>query len=123
MRFTFLTFAALSVAGLSSGASHKLAAELQRVDPDAAVEIIVRYRQAPTAAHHSRITARGGELKQNLDIIRAAHYSVAARELDAISEDPDIESITQDHAIFATWKPVYSQIYTGKPDYGWKTAG
>jgi hypothetical protein len=33
----------------------------------------------------------------------AAHYLFPARELDAISYDPDVESITPDHAVFATW--------------------
>ncbi len=123
MRLIVSILTTLSIAGLGQAANHKLSAELQGIAPDAAVDVIVKYRQAPTAAHHSRITARGGEFKQNLDIIGAAHYSIPAGELEALSDDPDVESISPDHPVFATWKPVYPLIYTGKPDYGWKTAG
>ena len=107
----------------TSRLSHKLSPELQGLAGDAGVDVIVKYRQAPTPAHHSRITARGGELKQSLDIIRAAHYSVPAGELEALSNDPDVESISPDHQVFATWKPVFPVMYTGKPDYGYKTVG
>jgi serine protease AprX len=112
----------LSAASLIA-ADHKLSPELRGLAGDAGVDVIVKYRQAPTPAHHSRVTQRGGELKQSLDIIRAAHYSVPAGQLEALSNDPDVESISPDHQVFATWKPVFSVMYTGKPDFGYKTIG
>jgi hypothetical protein len=78
MRLTISIFMALSTVGLGQAANQKLSPELQGIAPDASVDVIVKYRQAPTLAQHSRIMARGGEFKQSLDIIRAAHYSIRA---------------------------------------------
>jgi len=72
-----------------------------------------------TRRDHRRVLERGGQLKRNLDIIRAAHYSVPARQIEALSKDPDVEFISPDRAVFSTATPVY----TGNPDYGWRTAG
>jgi hypothetical protein len=85
MRITIFLLTTLSVAGLAQAASHKLHVELQGVASDASVDVIVKYREAPTAAHQGKILARGGELKGNLEIIRAAHYSIAARDLEELS--------------------------------------
>ena len=121
-RTTTAVLLAVSAAGLNAS-DHKLSPELANVAPDASVDVIVKYRQAPTPAHHSRIMARGGEFKQSLDIIRAAHYSIPGGQLEALSNDPDVESISPDHPVYATWKPVSSVIYTGNPDFGYKTVG
>ena len=123
MRLTISMFMALSTVGLGQAAAQKLSPELEGLAPDASVDVIVKYRQAPTSAHHSRIIARGGEFKQSLEIIRAAHYSIPAGQLEALSNDPDVESISPDHQVFATWKPVFTVMYTGSPDYGYKTIG
>src|SRR5450755_2208145 len=123
MRLTILIFVALTTASLGQAASHKLSPELQGISSDASVDVIVKYRQAPTAAQHSRITARGGEFKLSLDIIRAAHYSIPAGQLEALANDSDVESISLDNPIFATWKPAFPVIYTGSPDFGYKTVG
>jgi serine protease AprX len=123
MRLTISIFMALSTVGLGQAADQKVSPELQGLAPDASVDVIVKYRQAATPAQHNRIMARGGEFKQSLDIIRAAHYSIPAGQLEALSNDPDVESISPDHLVFATWKPVFSVMYTGSPDFGYKTVG
>ena len=104
--------------GQASG--DKLAAELQNVDDlDASVDVIVQYKHAPTEAHHRRVSERGGQLQRRLNIIRAAHYSISARQLEALSKDPDVEFISPDRVVFAT----ADAVYTGNPDYGWRTVG
>jgi hypothetical protein len=69
MRLTISVLITFSTAILGLAADHKLSAELRGIPPGAAVDVIVKYRQAPTAEHHGRIAARGGELKQSLEII------------------------------------------------------
>jgi len=118
-----LVITGLVIAGVSQGAEHKLSQELRHLNSDELVDVIVQYHQTPTAAHHKDIASRGGELKHELEIIRAAHYSIPAREIEALSNDPDVEFISPDRAVYATWKPVFTTIYNGKPDYGWKTVG
>jgi hypothetical protein len=80
VRMRCATALALLVASLNAahGAGRKLDPELKDLTSDQTIDVIVQYRSAPTAADHHRVLARGGQLKHNLDIIRAAHYSLPA---------------------------------------------
>jgi hypothetical protein len=119
MRNAIIIFVALAGASLAHGAADKLAPELRDLKPESKVDVIVKYRQTPTAAQHRKLLERGGELKHNLDIVRAAHYSISAKQLDDLSNDPDIEFISPDRAVTAAG----NALYTGNPDYGWRTVG
>ena len=84
---------------------------------DSRVDVIVQYRSTPTAAHHNRVMARGGQLKHNLGLIRGAHYSIPADQLNELATDPDVEHISVDHELRSTGTALPSL-----PDYGWMTA-
>jgi serine protease AprX len=114
-----ITLLTLWTANLGHAASDKLAPELQNLRSEDSVDVIVQYRQVPTEAHHRRILERGGELKHTLDIIRGAHYSISASQLEVLSNDPDVEFVSPDRTLTATANP----LYTGSPDYGWRTVG
>jgi serine protease AprX len=111
----------LSVCSFSTAycAGRKLDPDLSGLDSNQAVDVIVQYKSTPTEAHHQHALARSGQLKQCLDIIRAAHYSVPANQLQELSEDPLVEFIAPDRAVRAT----ANSVYTGSPDYGWRTVG
>src|ERR1035438_7420210 len=113
-------------AGIGLAAGHKLPDELQNIAPETSVDVIVQYRQQPTEVNHSRVSALGGEFKRSLEIIRAAHYSISAGQLEALSEDPEVEAIWPDRKVFSTWSLWglgNTAIYTGHPDFGWRTVG
>jgi len=116
MRLMTLSIIALWTASFGQAAEHKIAAELRNRAPDETVDVIVQFRHPPTDAQHQRMLYRGAHLKRSLDIIQAAHYSLSANQIAAISEDPDVEFISPD-------RPVYATAYTGNPDYGWRTVG
>src|SRR2546430_13554688 len=82
--------------------NHKLAEELRGVTPDATLDVIVQYRQTPAETNHRKVHAGGGQLKRNLDVIRAAHYTISARQLESLSQDPDVEFVSPDRPLFAT---------------------
>jgi hypothetical protein len=63
MRSTLAVLIAVSLSNLSQANDAKLSPELQRVAPEQTVEVIIQYKQAPTAAHHARVLAAGGEFK------------------------------------------------------------
>ena len=55
---------ALALATPGWAGSEKLSTELQAGRPEAGnVEVIVQYKASPTAAHHARVTRRGGRLR------------------------------------------------------------
>ena len=119
MRNVLITFMALTAAGLAQAAAQKLAPELRNLKTESRVDVIVQFRHTPTQAQHRKLLKRGGQLKDNLDIVRAAHYSISAKELEALSNDPDIEFISGDQDV----KVTANSLYTGNPDYGWRTVG
>src|ERR1035438_5015169 len=120
MRLTLAVLIGLSVASSGQANQSKLAPELQGLAPDRTVDVIIQYKQTPTPLHHARVAAVGGLLQRSLDIIHGAHYSIPARQLETLSNDPDVVFISPDRAVFAT---ASTSPYTGSPDYGWRTVG
>lgn len=109
----------MSAAIHTAAAQDKLAPELRQIETGATADVIVQYRQGPTALQHRRVLDGGGELRSELAVIHAAHYSIPASQLEALSNDPDVEYISPDRVVTAT----SSSVYTGSPDYGWRTVG
>ncbi len=107
------------IAGICIAGGEKISPDLQNIASDGLADVIIQYHQAPTTAHHQRVAAIGGELRRSLDVIRAAHYRIPANQLEALSDDPDVEFISPDRTVFSTG----NSTYTGKPDYGWRTVG
>ena len=64
-----------------------------------------------------RLQARGATHKQHLGLLRALVISVQGRDLALLATDPEVESISPDHPVFATGEK--SNGFTGGPDYGW----
>src|SRR5271165_1782403 len=63
------------------------------------VKVIVQYRQVPTAAHYTTMQNRGGRLHAKLHMINAAAFTIPASALPALEADPEIVSVTIDHAM------------------------
>ena len=120
MRVPQAVLGAVLAVGVCYAVGPKVSPEFESVEQEARVDVIVQFRQAPTEAHHSRIAALGGELRHELDFIRAAHYSISRSQLDNLANDPDVEFISPDHAVFSSANVA---PYSGSPDYGWRTVG
>src|ERR1700722_20237667 len=119
MRYFSILFLLAGSFSVARGAEAKVDAELKGLNSNQNIDVIIQYRSTPTEAHYHRVLARGGHLKHNLDIIRAAQYTVPADQLQALSDDPDVEFIAPDRSVTAT----ADSAYTGSPDYGWRTVG
>ena len=59
MKFKFLSFALLTVS-LCLAKHPKIASDLDNVDPAATVDVIVQFKQTPTAAHHQKVRDKRG---------------------------------------------------------------
>jgi serine protease AprX len=114
-----ITLIAVTGLALAQAPEVKISPELRNLESQAQVDVIVQYRQTPTETNHRRVLARGGELKHDLPIIRGAHYSIPSSELESLAQDPNVESISPDRTVFST----ANSIYTGSPDFGWRTVG
>ena len=83
-------------------ADPKIAADLQLADPNATVDVIVQFVQAPTARLHAKVTNRGGQLKTELGIVKGGAYRITAGELEGLARDPEVVHISRDHPLQAT---------------------
>ncbi|HWT88945.1 MAG TPA: S8 family peptidase [Candidatus Angelobacter sp.] len=106
-RIALLTLITLLAAGLSfaDGKKHKLSKDLDALKgghDGATVDVIIQFKQTPTAAHHQRVQKKGGILKTKLDVIKGAHYSVPVQSLQDLADDPDIAYISPNRPISST---------------------
>ena len=102
----------------------KLSSELGQLDPASVADVIVQYKTDPTARHRRRIQDLGGAEKHRFDFIKAAHYSISARALAKLAEDPDVLSITPDYKVAGTLE--YARPAVGANtafQYGFNGAG
>src|SRR5665213_761755 len=65
------------------------------------VDVIVRYKQAPTEAQHQRVVGRGGRLQHRLSVINANHYAVPGTLLEDLANDPEVDFISPNRPVYA----------------------
>ena len=94
---TFLTLCTVILsASLAFAGSPKMAKDLEGKRPSDQVNVIVQFRQAPTAKHHQKVLNRGGKLKQELGLVKSGAYSLPASALAGLAADPDVAYISPD---------------------------
>ena len=106
-RLALLALVTLLTAGLSLAdrKGYKLSKDLDALKggkAGATVDVIIQFKQKPTAAHHQKVRNKGGALKTKFDFIKAAHYSVPVEALDALANDPDVAYISPDRKVRGT---------------------
>jgi serine protease AprX len=65
------------------------------------LDVIVQYRSIATEAHHQKVRALGGQLKNTLDLVKGALYAVPASALDSLSSDDEVVYITPNRQLQA----------------------
>jgi serine protease AprX len=63
------------------------------------VQVIVQYRQVPTATHYAKMADLGGQLHTRLHFIKSASFKIPVKALPALEADPEIVSVTIDHPL------------------------
>lgn len=84
---------------LTAFAGHKLAKDLENLDPKSTVQVIIQYKQSPTSGHHRKIEEKGGKLRTDLSLIKAGHYSLSAAALNEIEKDDEVVAISPDRQL------------------------
>ncbi len=79
----------------------RLAKDLQALDPDAEIDIIVQFAHPPGDRQHRAVAKRGGQLKTELAIIDGASYTIPARNLADLAQDPEVLYISPDRPLQA----------------------
>jgi hypothetical protein len=99
MKLTIVLTFLLTFAMCAAASSKKIAKDLEKVNPETVVEVVIQYNQEPTAAHHQKVIDQGGKLKETLNIIKSAVYTIQRKALDRIAEDPDVVYISPNRGV------------------------
>ena len=60
------------------------------------VDVIIRYKNAPTFTDQKKANDWGGSLKKNLKLIKGEVYSMPASKIKDIADDPNVEFVAPD---------------------------
>src|SRR5580704_42699 len=92
-----LTIATVLVTTLAYGQHHpKLSADLEGRDPETSINVIIQYRHAPEQRNIDSVVTRGGRHLGTLGLVNGAVFSVAAKTLVDLANDPEVELISPD---------------------------
>jgi len=70
-RLILAVCALLLCAGIAFAAAPKISHDLQQGNSSEQVDVIVQYKQVPTAGHHQKVISRGGKLRSELGQFQA----------------------------------------------------
>ena len=102
----------------------KIAPDLHDIDPKEKVDVIVQFDGHPGEEHFDAVRSQGGELKAKLPIIDGALFSMPARALKALENNPVISYVSPDREVNAALD--YAQPTVGADialQYGWDGEG
>ena len=63
------------------------------------VDVIVQFQTPVTPADHKKVTDRGGQLKQALDLVHGGLYSMPVEMLEDLERDPEVAYISPDRIV------------------------
>jgi serine protease AprX len=92
----------VAAASLCHGQQRKLSRDLEGRDPEALVNVIVQYKNAPRQQDVDAVVHRGGRHLRMLNVVHGAVYSIAAKDLADLANDPAVKYISPDRAIAAS---------------------
>jgi len=94
----------------------KLSPEFRGSLPNSQLDVIVQYRQRPTAQQYARVARLGGIKKGQLHVIRGAAFRLSGGAISQLAEDPDV-------AYFSPNRPVWAFLSNAAPainaPYAW----
>ena len=74
---------------------------LRNTHPEQTVDVLVRHTDVPNQSDLLRI-AKFSAHKGSLEIVRSSILSMKAKDLDALSRDPNVESVAPDQTVRTT---------------------
>jgi serine protease AprX len=79
-----------------------LSPELQGSNLPANLDVIIQYKQAPTASDDQFVTGKGGVVKRKFSTIRAGLYTVPSAVLNALTGNTNVAYISTDRTVQAS---------------------
>src|SRR5436305_4861211 len=83
----------------SFGERARVSKELEGVDPEARVNVIVRFRRVAGPEEHQMIRDLGGSVKSSLGSIQGGAYAIPGSALHSLALNPEVLSISPDREV------------------------
>ena len=93
-----LVLAAALLVAVPSWGKGKLAPDLS-TDPKQTVDVIIQYKVAPQQKHRDRISRRGGQVTDSVDLVKGIVAHVPANALADLAQDPDVAYVSPDRPL------------------------
>lgn len=117
-----LTIGLLSASNLL--AASNVSADLQTLPPEASVNVIIQFTEAPSVADLTAVEHAGGVLKQSFHGIHGALFTLRAGQLKAIAANPNIAYVSPDRAVSGSLEFAEPTVNANIAfQYGWTGAG
>jgi serine protease AprX len=112
-------------AGALLAGNGKVANDLAKLNPTSTVNVIVRFKKAPTNANHQKIRGKGGVRRKDLRLVKGALYSMRASALEELAADPDVAYISPDRPLKAAMDIAEATVKANNiaSQYGWDGTG
>ncbi len=102
LRQIVVLVALITAASLCYAQRPKLSPDLESRDPEALVNVIVQYNQPPRQSHIDAVVRQGGRHLRTLNVVNGAVFSIAAKSLADLANDPDVKYISPDRTVNAS---------------------
>src|SRR5208282_4291839 len=87
------------MASVALARNPKFGRDLDGVDPKSNVNVIIQYDHVPVDGDHQKVRGQGGVLRRHYRNVRAGVYTVPARALAQLANNPHVTFITPDRAV------------------------
>jgi serine protease AprX len=92
----------LEVSFAFAGQTGKISSDLQGKNNSDQVDVIVQYKQAPSALQLQQVLSLGGQLKLILGLVKAVTYRIPVSSIAQLAADPNVIYISPDRALSST---------------------
>ena len=107
-----------------NGNNGKNSKDLENGDPKAKVDVIVRYKHAPTDSDLQKFRDKGGKEKASLHLINGASFSISKGDVSGLAKDPAVAFISPDRPVKGSMDFAIPTVNAGiAQKYGWNGSG
>jgi len=99
MKSIFKLGTIILAASLAFAGKPKIAKDLRGMDPNSNVDVIVQFNQTLQEKHIDKMKKKGGDEKARHAVINAATFTLSAKALAELEQDPDVAYVTPDRYV------------------------
>jgi serine protease AprX len=109
MKYGSLIAYSFLMASLALAGQPKISRDLESADPNSMIDVIVQFKQQPTARHFDKVRGKGGQLKHELGLVKGGAFRLPAIALRALADDPEVDYVAPDRQVRASSSSIIAE--------------